>query len=123
MNEYKINTDIISTTGITIDSRNISTSTGKVVINNVEVTDINSWNKAISTFSELGKKINNLQSKIDKANELLEEILVVSDYEHEGRFRPVKGTTTQDVYKTIVKLNELLETPRRINYELLKEDK
>lgn len=66
---------------------------------------------------------NNLQSKIDKANELLEEILVVSDWEHEGRFRPVKGTTVQDVYKTIVKLNELLETPRRINYELLKEDK
>lgn len=64
-----------------------------------------------------------LQSKIDKANELLEEILVVSDWEHEGRFRPVKGTTAQDVYKTIVKLNELLETPRRINYELLKEDK
>lgn len=67
--------------------------------------------------------INNLQSQIDKANELLEEILVVSDWEHEGRFRPVKGTTAQDVYKTIVKLNELLETPRRTNYELLKEDK
>ena len=64
-----------------------------------------------------------LQSKIDKANEILEEILVVSDWEHEGRFRPVKGTTVQDVYKTIIKLNELLETPRRINYELLKEDK
>lgn len=64
-----------------------------------------------------------LQSKIDKANELLEEILVVSDWEHKGRFRPVKGTTTQDVYKTIVKLNELLETPRKINYELLKENK
>lgn len=65
----------------------------------------------------------NLQSKIDKANEILEKILVVSDWEHKGRFRPVKGTTAQDVYKTIVKLNELLETPRRINYELLKEDK
>lgn len=64
-----------------------------------------------------------LQSKIDKANELLQEILVVSDWEHEGRFRPVKNTTAQDVYKTIVKLNELLETPRRINYGLLKEDK
>lgn len=65
----------------------------------------------------------NLQSKIDKANEILEEILVVRDWEHEGRFRPVKGTTAQDVYKTIIKLNELLETPRKINYELLKEDK
>lgn len=62
-----------------------------------------------------------LQSKIDKANELLQGILVVRDWEHKGRFRPVKNTTAQDVYKTIVKLNELLETPRRINYEILKE--
>lgn len=68
-------------------------------------------------------QIINLQSKIDKANELLEEILVVNDWKHKGRFRPVKGTTAQDVYKTIVKLNELLETPRKINYELLKENK
>lgn len=73
MNEYKINTDIISTTGITIDSRNIPMSTGKVVINNVEVTDIDSWNKAISTFSELENKINNLQSKIDKTIEFIKE--------------------------------------------------
>ncbi len=73
MNKYKINTDIISTTGITTDSRNISKSTGKVVVNNVEVTDIDSWNKAISTFSELENKINNLQSKINKAIEILND--------------------------------------------------
>lgn len=79
--------------------------------------------KTHKLINEMQDKINNLQSKIDKANEILEEILVVSDWEHKGRFRPVKGTTAQDVYKTIVKLNELLETPRRINYELLKEDK
>lgn len=75
MNEYEINTDIISTTIVTIDSRNIPTSTGKVIINNVEVTDIDSWNKAISTFSELENKINNLQSKIDKAIDKLERLL------------------------------------------------
>lgn len=82
MNEYKINTDIISTTGITIDSRNIPTSTGKVVINNVEVTDIDSWNKAISTFSELQDKINNLQSKIDKAIEYIKiQQKIFKDYD------------------------------------------
>ena len=63
-----------------------------------------------------------LQFKIDKANEILEEILIVSDWEHEGKFRPVKGTTAQDVYKTIVMLNELLETPHRRNYDILKEE-
>ena len=81
------------------------------------------YEEEISYLDYVKKYINNLQSKIDKANEILEKILVVSDWEHKGRFRPVKGTTAQDVYKTIVKLNELLETPRRINYELLKEDK
>lgn len=45
---------------------------GKVVINNVEVTDIDSWNKAITTFIELENKINNLQSKIDKAIEYID---------------------------------------------------
>ena len=65
-----------------------------------------------------------LQEKINKANEILEQILVVSDWEHKGRYRPVKNTTSQDVYKTIVMLNELLETPHRTNYKLLQgEDK
>lgn len=67
--------------------------------------------------------IDNLQSKIDKANELLEEILVVSDWEHEGRFRPVKNTTAQDVYKAVCMLYGILETPYRSDYGALKEDK
>ena len=60
-----------------------------------------------------------LEEKINKANELLESILVVSDWEHEGRFRPVKNTIKQDVYKVICQLNELLKTPDRANYNLL----
>ncbi len=60
-------------------------------------------------------------SKINKANYLLQKILIVSDCEHKGNFRPVKNTKKQDVYKTICMLNELLETPHRINYELLGE--
>ena len=92
-------------------------------MNNMEIkVSVKDIPEVIEQLQQAEDKINNLQSKIDKANEILEEILVVNDWEHEGRFRPVKGTTTQDVYKTIVKLNELLETSRRINYELLKED-
>lgn len=66
----KITTDIISTTGINITKYDILPA--KVFINGVEVTDTESWNKAISTFSELQDKINNLQSKIDKAIEEIE---------------------------------------------------
>ena len=67
--------------------------------------------------------INNLQSKIDEANELLQNILVVNDWEHKGRYRPVKNTSAQDVYKTICKLYAILETPYRSDYGALKEEK
>ena len=59
------------------------------------------------------------KSRIEKANILLQNILVVSDWEHKGKFRPVKNTSAQDVYKTIIMLNELFETPYRTNYGLL----
>lgn len=62
-------TDIISATGINITKYDILPA--KVFINGVEVTDTESWNKAISTFSELENKINNLQFKIDKVNRIL----------------------------------------------------
>lgn len=65
----KITTDIISITGINITKYDILPA--KVFINGVEVTNTESWNKAISTFSELQDKINNLQSKIDKINRIL----------------------------------------------------
>jgi hypothetical protein len=62
------------------------------------------------------------KSRIDKANEILGGILVVRDWEHKGKYRPVKNTTRQDVYKTICILNEILETPYRIDYEILGDD-
>lgn len=54
---------------------------------------------------------------IEEANNLLSEILVVK----EGNiYRPVKNTFSQDVYKTICMLNEILKTPYRRNYGLLR---
>lgn len=64
-------------------------------------------------------KYKELEIKLNIANELLDSILVVSDWEHEGRFRPVKNTRKQDVYKVICQLNELLKTPDKANYNLL----
>ena len=85
---------------------------------NVETITI-SKNDYDRLYGEMTYKNIELQEKIDTANRLLENILVVRDWKHEGKFRPVKNTTSQDVYKTIVMLNEILETPRRINYGLL----
>jgi len=71
------------------------------------------------SLEEMYKKLNDYKSRIDKANEVLESILVISDWEHKGRYRPVKNTTAQDVYKTICKLYGILETPYRSDYGAL----
>lgn len=58
-----------------------------------------------------------LQQKIDKANQILSKILVIKRYD--GNYGPVKNTTKEEVYKTICMLNEILETPQRVNHHLL----
>ena len=55
-----------------------------------------------------------LQSKIDKANEILDTLYVVKPYESvDGEFhkyyRPVKNTTKQEIYKAICDLREILK--------------
>ena len=70
-------------------------------------------------FNAVQRDYKDYKSRIEKANELLQNILVVRDWEHKGKFRPVKNTSKQDVCKTIVMLNELFETPYRTNYGLL----
>lgn len=57
-----------------------------------------------------------LKEKVDKSNELLNKILVVKE---NNIYRPVKNTTSQEVYKTIVLLNTILDTPGRMKYEEL----
>lgn len=56
----------------------------------------------------------NLQSKIDKANEILNKLCVVKPYESvNGEFhkyyRPIKNTTKQEVYKAICDLRDVLK--------------
>ena len=67
-------------------------------------------------IDKLIKENMRLNNIIDKANELLSNIVVVKN---DGTYRPVKNTTSQEVYKTICMLNELLKTPNRANYNLL----
>lgn len=75
MNKITINKDVISTSGITIWPYETPLTTGKVIINNVEITDIESWNKAISTFSELQAKIETYKNERDTYKRLAEEYI------------------------------------------------
>ena len=62
-----------------------------------------------------------LKKRIKEANKILSNILVVNDWEHKGRYRPVKNTTSQEVYKSICMLYGILETPYRSDYGSLQE--
>ena len=75
MNQITIDKDVISTSGITICSCETPLTTGKIIINNVEVTDTESWNKAISTFSELQAKIETYKNERDTYKRLAEEYI------------------------------------------------
>ena len=64
------------------------------------------------------KRLNNI---INEANKILSNILVVSDWEHKGKYRPVKNTTSQEVYKSVCMLYGILKTPYRSDYGSLQE--
>ena len=51
--------------GIRISNEDISTSTGKIIINGVEITDVKSWEKVISTLEEKNKEIERLNNIIN----------------------------------------------------------
>ena len=59
-------------------------------------------------------KIDNLQSKIDKANEILDKLCVMkpwNDTQDKMRkiYRPIKNTSKQEVYKAICDLRDILK--------------
>ena len=64
------------------------------------------------------KDYEELLIKIDKANELLSKIVVRE--REDGNWGAVKNTSKQDVYKTIWKLYEILDTSSYERNEMLK---
>lgn len=76
--------------------------------------DIEIIQNYIKTIEQENKQ---LKERIDKANEILSNILVVK--RSDGNYGAVKNTRKKEVYEAICMLNEILETPRRTNYNLL----
>ena len=80
----------------------------------LEIARLNNLKTAIDEGQEI---IVELQQKIDKANEILSNILVIK--RSDGNYGAAKNTRKKEVYKAICMLNEILETPCRTNYNLL----
>lgn len=82
--------------GIRISNEDISTSTGKIIINGVEITDVKSWEKVISTLEEKDKEIERLNNIIDE----LEKYLFSQLQEYGG------GGLVQEYYDKLKALKE-----------------
>ena len=73
---------------------------------------------AMQTMELLADKMN-LQSKIDKAIEILDKLCVMKpwdDTENEMRkiYRPIKNTSKQEVYKAICDLRDILKVDENV---------
>ena len=79
----KLTTDITATTGINISKYDILPA--KVYINDIEITDTESWNKAISKIDEKDKEIERLKTR---EQECIDKYLAESKYrgEREGKY-------------------------------------
>ncbi len=107
----KITTDIITTTGFTVDI-----PPAKIVINSQEITDLETFNKVVDSIREKDKEIDRLNNIIDELEKYLEErkthycIGCSNIYEDSlGRTRLVNEDIFNEITKIKDKLKELKE--------------
>ena len=73
VNEEKITTEFIQhSNGFTIAKSDLTT--GKVVVNGIEITSIEDWNKVTHSIVELQQENTRLKEKIEKAIEKIKNI-------------------------------------------------
>lgn len=60
---------------ITIYKGSVDTSTGKIILNDIEITDTESWNKAIYIVDEKDKEIERLNAIIDIKTNRIQQLM------------------------------------------------
>ena len=98
-NIYETSIGNINNSELRIYEGNVSTSTGKVVVNGVEVTDIESWNKALDTFANLEQKIEEKDKQLDKYKNVIDKIKEIMN----------EDTYIEKIYKHLEELLEEVE--------------
>ena len=63
--------------------------------------------EVIEQLQQAEEKINNLQSKIDKANEILNKLCIYGY--GQVNCRPIKNTTKQEVYNAMYEIKNVLK--------------
>lgn len=77
--------------------------------------------KLVKYSEKRDKEIERLNNIINNANKVLQDILVINNSEHKGKYRPIKNTSKNDVYKSVCMLYGILGTPYRCDYGSLQE--
>ena len=113
-NIYETSIGNISNSELRIYEGNVSTSTGKVVVNGVEITDIESWNKALDTFTNLEQKIEEKDKEIEKLNNIInsyenikKELLDYIYHNEYCRFGHIDGGEADEMREIISKTDKL----------------
>ena len=84
---------------LTISKDNISTSTGKIVLNNVEIIDTGTFYKAVKTFNELEKEIKNKDKEIARLNKIIERLVNYNELVYKRYDRKIKDHTIRGIVK------------------------
>lgn len=81
------------------------------------------YKENVENIKKMQQEIERLNNIIETANKILSNILVINNKEHEGKYRPIKNTSKNDVYKSVCMLYGILGTPYRCDYDSLQEFK
>ena len=99
MKTTKITTDIITTIGFTVDI-----PTAKVVINNQEITDLETFDKVVDSIKEKDKEIERLNNIINAISNILENYgRLEYYYKYDGKY--LKSEIIKDL-KECIELKE-----------------
>lgn len=116
MNKEKVVISPANNFGITIKESDIPM--GKVVVNGVEVTDIESWNKAIQTFSKLEMELEEKDKEIERLNKECDTYMkiatkrgnIIDEYQNKEvtRLNNIILNRQKRIDKTIQAIDEIL---------------
>ena len=62
-------------------------------------------------------RLREIERKYDKARRIIATPLIVEDIDCPGTLRPVKNTSKESVYHTVLKLQEVFDIPRRYPWQ------
>ena len=81
--------------GLRISKDNTNIKTGKVIVNGIEITSVEDWEKVTQSIVELQQENNQLKDRINKAIEYIEKETEIYDK------NPIEGSWLYNIYQIL----------------------